>query len=74
LTALDHAMNNTSVIVLIQACDRRLLICGDAQIENWEYALTAALSSTTDLQPGVTHVELAAPDFGDAPFTVVGSG
>jgi len=71
LTALDHAMNNTSVILLIQAGDRRLLFCGDAQIENWEYALTVALSSTTDLQLGVTHVELAAPAFGDAPFTVV---
>ena len=132
----------------------RLLFCGDAQIENWEYALTVApdheqvldllrgvdlykvghhgsrnatprtlfnlwnepatreramtalmstkagvfpgtagshtevprdslvtalrqrtsLSSTMDLQPGVTHVELAAPAFGDAPFTVVSSG
>ena len=67
-------MNNTSVILLIQACDRRLLFCGDAQIENWEYALTVGLSSTTDLQLGVTHVELAAPAFGDAPFTVVSSG
>jgi hypothetical protein len=154
VTALDHAMNNTSVILLIQAGDRRLLFCGDAQIENWEYALTAApdheqvlellrgvdlykvghhgsrnatprtlfnlwnepatrdrtmtalmstktgvfpgtagshtevprdslvtalrqrtsLSSTMNLQPGVTHVELAAHAFGDAPFTVVSSG
>ena len=154
VTALDHAMNNTSVILLIQAGDRRLLFCGDAQIENWEYALTVApdheqvldllrgvdlykvghhgsrnatprtlfnlwnepatrdramtalmstktgvfpgtngshtevprdslvtalrqrtsLSSTMDLQPGVTHVELTAPAFGDAPFTVVSSG
>ena len=32
------------------------------------------LSSTMDLQPGVTHVELAAPAFGDAPFSVVSSG
>jgi hypothetical protein len=29
------------------------------------------LSSTMDLQPGVSHVEVAAPAFGDAPFTVV---
>jgi len=154
VTALDHAMNNTSVILLIQAGDRRLLFCGDAQIENWEYALTVApdheqvldllrgvdlykvghhgsrnatprtlfnlwnepatrdrtmtalmstktgvfpgtagshtevprdslvtalrqrtsLSATMDLQPGVTHVELAAPAFGESPFTVVISG
>jgi len=42
VTALDHAMNNTSVILLIQAGDRRMLFCGDAQIENWEYALKFA--------------------------------
>ena len=152
VTALDHAMNNTSVILLIQAGDRRLLFCGDAQIENWEYALSFApdrqavlellrgvdlykvghhgsrnatprtlfnlwneaatrdramvalmstkkgvfpgtpgsntevpretlvtalgqrmkpLSSTMDLQPGVSHVEVAAPAFGDAEFTEV---
>jgi hypothetical protein len=29
------------------------------------------LSSTMDLQPGISHVEVAAPAFGDAPFTVV---
>jgi hypothetical protein len=27
--------------------------------------------STMDLQPGTSHVEVAAPAFGDAPFTVV---
>jgi hypothetical protein len=32
-------MNNTSLILLIQAGNRRLLFPGDAQIENWEYAL-----------------------------------
>jgi hypothetical protein len=46
VTTLDHAMNNTSVILLIQAGDRRLLFCGDAQIENWEYALSCAEDST----------------------------
>jgi hypothetical protein len=55
VTALDHAMNNTSVILLIQAGDRRLLFCGDAQIENWEYALTVAGDSrqVLDLLRGV---------------------
>jgi hypothetical protein len=55
VTALDHAMNNTSVILLIQAGDRRLLFCGDAQIENWEYALSFAEDSTQvlDLLRGV---------------------
>jgi beta-lactamase superfamily II metal-dependent hydrolase len=151
VTALDHAMNNTSVILLIQAGDRRLLFCGDAQIENWEYALTFAgdskdvldllrgvdlykvghhgsrnatprtlfnlwaepgtrerkmtalmstkpgvfpgtpgsgtevprqtlltalrqrmtLCSTMDLPEGTSHIEVAAPAVGDAPFTMV---
>ena len=31
------------------------------------------LSSTMDLQPGISHVEVAAPAFGAAPFTVVSS-
>jgi hypothetical protein len=55
VTALDHAMNNTSVILLIQAGDRRLLFCGDAQIENWEYALSFAEDSkqVLDLLRGV---------------------
>lgn len=55
VTALDHAMNNTSVILLIQAGERRLLFCGDAQIENWEYALTFAGDSNQvlDLLRGV---------------------
>jgi hypothetical protein len=55
VTALDHAMNNTSVILLIQAGDRRLLFCGDAQIENWEYALSFAQDSkqVLDLLRGV---------------------
>jgi hypothetical protein len=153
VTALDHAMNNTSVILLIQAGDRRLLFCGDAQIENWEYALTFApdhpdvldllrgvdlykvghhgsrnatprtlfglwtepatrgrkmtalmstkrcvfgatasqtevpretlttalhqrmpLLSTTDLGRGASHIEVAAPAFGDAEFTKVSNG
>ena len=55
VTALDRAMNNTSVILLIQAGDRRLLFCGDAQIENWEYALSVAedRAQVLDLLRGV---------------------
>jgi hypothetical protein len=36
---LDNAMNNTSLILLFECGDQRLLFPGDAQIENWEYAL-----------------------------------
>ncbi len=37
---LDKALNNTSVILLFEAGDHRLLFPGDAQIENWTYALS----------------------------------
>lgn len=38
---LDGSLNNTSVVLLFRIGDRRLLFPGDAQIENWLYALTA---------------------------------
>ena len=37
---LDDAMNNTSVILLLEVGDKRLLFPGDAQIENWAFALS----------------------------------
>lgn len=37
---LDNVMNNTSVILLIEVGGRKLLFPGDAQIENWNYALS----------------------------------
>jgi hypothetical protein len=40
--ALDDAMNNTSLILLFEVGGKRLLFPGDAQIENWSYALTRA--------------------------------
>jgi len=36
---LDKAMNNTSVILLLEVAGKRILLPGDAQIENWSYAL-----------------------------------
>ena len=39
---LDKAMNNTSVILLFDVAGKKLLFPGDAQIENWEYALSLA--------------------------------
>jgi hypothetical protein len=36
---LDTALNNTSVILLIEVGNKKLLFPGDAQIENWSYAL-----------------------------------
>lgn len=43
--ALDHALNNTSLILLIDAGRTRMLFGGDAQIENWSYALRHAPDS-----------------------------
>ncbi len=37
--SLDDAMNNTSLILLFEAGGKKLLFPGDAQIENWSYAL-----------------------------------
>ena len=37
---LDKAMNNTSVILLFEVGGKKLLFPGDAQIENWAYALS----------------------------------
>ena len=40
--SLDSALNNTSLILLFEVGDTRLLFPGDAQIENWSYALFTA--------------------------------
>lgn len=37
---MDDYLNNTSVILLIEAGNKRLLFGGDAQVENWGYAKT----------------------------------
>lgn len=39
---VDNAINNTSVILLFNVGDQTLLFPGDAQIENWKYALSMA--------------------------------
>jgi hypothetical protein len=39
---LDDAMNNTSLILLFEVNGKKLLFPGDAQIENWNYALKDA--------------------------------
>jgi hypothetical protein len=37
--SLDKQMNNTSVILLFESKKKKLLFPGDAQIENWQFAL-----------------------------------
>jgi hypothetical protein len=44
MRALDDVLNNTSLILLFEVGKKKLLFPGDAQIENWAYALK---------QPGV---------------------
>ena len=39
VTILDEVLNNTSLILLFEIGDTRLLFPGDAQLENWSYAL-----------------------------------
>ena len=39
---VDNALNNTSVILLFEIGNEKLLFPGDAQIENWQYLLNKA--------------------------------
>ncbi|OAI84826.1 hypothetical protein [Pseudomonas putida] len=64
VTALDKAMNNTSLILLFEAGGKKLLFPGDAQIENWRYALNqpeiAELLKSVDLYKVGHHGSLNA--------------
>lgn len=42
---LDDQMNNTSIILLIETANCKLLFPGDAQLENWLYTLTESKQS-----------------------------
>jgi len=52
---LDSEMNNTSLILLFEVGSKKLLFPGDAQIENWSYALEDApgAAATRKLLAGV---------------------
>jgi hypothetical protein len=52
---LDDQMNNTSLILLFEVGGKKLLFPGDAQIENWSYALEDApnAAATRKLLAGV---------------------
>ncbi|MCE5216561.1 hypothetical protein LLH03_05940 [bacterium] len=52
VTSLKDTLNNTSIILLLEVGHHRLLFAGDAQVENWSYALsqpelTEGLGATT---------------------------
>jgi hypothetical protein len=46
--SLDQQMNNTSLILLFEVGGKKLLFPGDAQIENWRYALNSEYASKLD--------------------------
>ena len=50
VTELDDVMNNTSIILLFEVAGQKLLFPGDAQLENWSFAL----KKYRDLLKGVT--------------------
>ena len=52
---LEDALNNTSVILLFKTGKRTLLFPGDAQIENWSYALTSP--NATSMQAALKQVD-----------------
>jgi len=54
--ALDDALNNTSVVLLFQTGTRTLLFPGDAQIENWSYALSSPKAAA--LRAALPQVDL----------------
>jgi hypothetical protein len=54
---LDDAMNNTSLILLFQIGKMKFLFPGDAQIENWNYALEDAPDAAAN------RARLAKTDF-----------
>lgn len=53
---LDDALNNTSVVLLFETGKRKLLFPGDAQIENWSYALTSPRAAA--LRAALPEVDL----------------
>lgn len=61
---LDKQMNNTSLILLFEAGNKKLLFPGDAQLENWQYALSnkksAALLADVDVYKVGHHGSLNA--------------
>jgi len=66
---LDKQMNNTSVILVFEVGGARLLFPGDAQLENWQYALENAeyrklLAGTTLYKVGHHGSRNATPKAG----------
>jgi hypothetical protein len=57
VTRVDGALNNTSLILLIEVGRKRMLFPGDAQIENWEFIL-ARTKEDPALRKALSAVDL----------------
>jgi beta-lactamase superfamily II metal-dependent hydrolase len=58
VSSLEDALNNASIILLLQSGTRRLLFPGDAQIENWSYSLTSTSSTAKALRAEIGTLDL----------------
>ena len=58
VTMLDKVMNNTSVILVFEVGDKRLLFPGDAQVENWLFALDETDDKYKALLQSITHYKV----------------
>ncbi|MEY2420015.1 MAG: hypothetical protein QOI95_82 [Acidimicrobiaceae bacterium] len=58
----DSFLNNTSVIALLKVGARTLLLCGDAQIENWSHALALADALTPGLRARFEQAGIEPPE------------
>lgn len=56
--SMDNAMNNTSVILLLEVGGKKLLFPGDAQWENWEYALRGDEKNAKDNLEDLADVDV----------------
>ena len=54
---LDEAVNNTSLILLLEVGDLTMLFPGDAQIENWQFTLDR-LGTDDELKRKLTGIDL----------------
>jgi hypothetical protein len=54
---LDDVLNNTSLILVFEVGDKRMLFPGDAQIENWNFALKNA-PDAEELREALARVDL----------------
>lgn len=58
MRSFDDALNNTSIIMLVTAGDRSILLTGDAQIENWSHSLGLARQPGNGLGQRLADLDL----------------